>query len=162
LDRPLNNVHWANVEGSVSVDQNCPDIAYATVSADESLHCLGDIAGGDPHWLTGIWDHGQPDGEVIVDDLLAVIIEWGDCPTEPRYVCRADIDGCDNAVNVNDLLAVIGHWEACNGAPSDFPESLSECFNTFCSGLTGAQYTECVERCAEPICSQTPTPPDCD
>jgi len=57
----------------------------------------------------------QPDGQVNVSDLLAVISAWGPCvgggPT-----CAADIAPLyvgDGTVNVNDLLNVISAWGDC-------------------------------------------------
>jgi hypothetical protein len=47
------------------------------------------------------------DGDVDVDDLLAVIRDWGPCAG-----CAGDIDG-DGDVDVDDLLALIGGWGAC-------------------------------------------------
>lgn len=47
------------------------------------------------------------DGTVNVEDLLAVIANWGPCKG-----CAADIDG-NGAVNVDDLLTVISAWGAC-------------------------------------------------
>ena len=47
------------------------------------------------------------DGQVNVNDMLAVINAWGPCSG-----CVADING-DNQVNVSDLLAVINAWGAC-------------------------------------------------
>jgi hypothetical protein len=43
-------------------------------------------------------------GSVDVDDLVAVILAWGDCPC-----CAADVDFND-VVNVDDLVAVILTW----------------------------------------------------
>ena len=51
------------------------------------------------------------DGVVDVDDLIAVILAWGDCP-DPPASCDADIDG-NGAVDVDDLIAVILAWGAC-------------------------------------------------
>ncbi len=52
------------------------------------------------------------DHQVGVNDLLAVIGNWGPCaPPCPRY-CNADINH-DCNVGVNDLLAVIGNWGPC-------------------------------------------------
>jgi hypothetical protein len=52
------------------------------------------------------------DGQVNIDDLLAVITSWGPCPS-----CPADIEpaatGGDNVVNVDDMVAVINHWGPC-------------------------------------------------
>jgi streptogramin lyase len=46
------------------------------------------------------------DGVVDIDDLSAVIIEWGPCPPGP---CPADLTG-DGIVGVDDLLEVILSW----------------------------------------------------
>ena len=52
------------------------------------------------------------DGIVDVDDLLAVINAWGDCPAPPGS-CFEDIAplGGNGVINVDDLLAVINNWE---------------------------------------------------
>jgi hypothetical protein len=50
-------------------------------------------------------------GAVDVDDLIAVILGWGDCPAPPDP-CDADIDGT-GAVDVDDLIAVILAWGPC-------------------------------------------------
>jgi hypothetical protein len=47
-------------------------------------------------------------GEVNVDDLIAVILAWGDCWGGPP-VCPGDIDG-SGQVDVDDLLVVILYW----------------------------------------------------
>ena len=52
-------------------------------------------------------------GEVNVDDLLAIINAWGPCG-DPNN-CPADIapKGGNDQVNVDDLLAVINGWGLC-------------------------------------------------
>jgi hypothetical protein len=50
-------------------------------------------------------------GAVDVDDLVAVILGWGDCPKPPAS-CDADIDD-SGAVDVDDLVAVILGWGDC-------------------------------------------------
>jgi hypothetical protein len=62
----------------------------------EVIPCLPDIAPPP----TG-------NGQVNVDDLLAVIVAWGPCAG-----CAADITG-NGIVNVDDLLAVINAWGSC-------------------------------------------------
>ena len=47
------------------------------------------------------------DGEVGVDDLVQVIVDWGPCPG-----CAADLNG-DGVVDVNDLNDVILQWGPC-------------------------------------------------
>jgi hypothetical protein len=48
------------------------------------------------------------DGDVDVDDLVAVILAWGDCTN-----CAADVNG-STVVDVDDLIAVILGWGACS------------------------------------------------
>jgi Tol biopolymer transport system component len=48
------------------------------------------------------------DGAVNVDDLVAVILGWGDCPKPPDE-CPADVDG-SGTVDVDDLIMVILNW----------------------------------------------------
>lgn len=52
------------------------------------------------------------DGHVNVDDLLAVINSWGNCPNCKLIPCPADVAprGGDCVVNVDDLLMVINNW----------------------------------------------------
>jgi hypothetical protein len=69
--------------------------------------------------LNGIPDSCEPTcdsdvngtGAIDVDDLLAVINQWGNCPAL-TLPCSADIN-LDHAVNVDDLLAIINGWGAC-------------------------------------------------
>ena len=75
-----------------------------TKSFTLTLPCPSDIAGGD--------------GQVDVNDLLAVITTWGSCPGCPPAHCAADIAPLgppqgDCQIDVNDLLAVITTWGAC-------------------------------------------------
>jgi hypothetical protein len=52
------------------------------------------------------------DGQVGVDDMLAVIAGWGACPASPQP-CPVDTN-LDGLVDVNDLLAVITNWGPCS------------------------------------------------
>lgn len=60
-------------------------------------------------------DIAPPGGNnvVNVDDLLAVINDWGPCPF-PCSACVADINS-NCVVNVDDLLALINSWGVCPG-----------------------------------------------
>jgi hypothetical protein len=49
------------------------------------------------------------DGQVDVNDLLAVILNWGPCAQCTPLACPADVN-LDCAVGVDDLLAVIVNW----------------------------------------------------
>jgi hypothetical protein len=49
-------------------------------------------------------------GAVDVDDLVAVILGWGECPAKGG--CPADVDD-SGVVDVDDLVAVILGWGAC-------------------------------------------------
>jgi len=56
----------------------------------------------------GVYADVTGDGEINVDDLIAVIMAWGVCPPAPA-ACPADIT-LDGQVNADDLIAVIMHW----------------------------------------------------
>jgi probable HAF family extracellular repeat protein len=47
------------------------------------------------------------DRVITIDDLLAVINAWGQCPAAGS--CAADFEG-DGVVNIDDLLTVINNW----------------------------------------------------
>jgi hypothetical protein len=67
-----------------------------------------------------LWTYAEPactadtndSGAVDVDDLIAVILAWGDCP-KPPTACDADVDD-SGAVDVDDLVAVILNWGSCD------------------------------------------------
>jgi hypothetical protein len=50
------------------------------------------------------------DGLVDVNDVLAVLESWGDCPASGG--CSGDVTG-DGLVDVNDILMVIADWGDC-------------------------------------------------
>jgi hypothetical protein len=94
-------LHQTNVTIGVS-DENIPGEAHSTielrlaVTVSSGHSCAADVTG---------------DGSVDVDDLIAVILAWGNCPPAPTP-CIADVTG-DNTVNVDDLIAVILDWGMC-------------------------------------------------
>jgi hypothetical protein len=47
------------------------------------------------------------DGVVNIDDLFAVLGDWGPCDD-----CASDVN-CDGAVDIDDLFAVLGDWGPC-------------------------------------------------
>ncbi len=65
----------------------------ANAGAGQALSGAGDVNG---------------DGFVNVQDLLAVIDQWGVCDDE----CSADFNG-DGTVNITDLLIVLDAWGPC-------------------------------------------------
>ena len=48
------------------------------------------------------------DAQVNIDDLVAVVTGWGNCPS-PCPPCANDVNG-DCTVNIDDLVAVITNW----------------------------------------------------
>ena len=74
--------------GAFGTDEQVVGIAFVP-----SPECLGDA---------------NDDGVVDVQDLLAVILEWGPCSEG----CTADFDD-SGAVTVEDLLTVILAWGVC-------------------------------------------------
>ena len=109
--------------------------------------CLGDVT---------------EDNVVGVPDLLAVINAWGACGPP----CAADVSPTpvcgmgDGTVGVPDLLLVINRWAACTSAPVTVPTSISDCWDVFCNGLTGAEWQDCVNKCTESVCQEFPE--ECD
>lgn len=59
-------------------------------------------------------------GTTDVDDLLALIGAWGNCPAPP---CSEDIDG-DGDIDVDDMLILLGAFGPCD------PESIHGCGGT--------------------------------
>jgi hypothetical protein len=78
-----------DILGRSSVDQESNGVP------DE---CQGQGAPGD----------ANGDGGIDVDDLIEVILGWGDCAPWPSP-CPADMDG-SGTVAMDDLLLVIEHW----------------------------------------------------
>lgn len=72
-----------------------PDTGYlkAWDGLESGCGCPGDVDG---------------DGAVGVNDMLAVLEAWGECPSS----CPADVTG-DGQVGVDDVLYIIGVWETC-------------------------------------------------
>jgi hypothetical protein len=60
---------------------------------------------GPSEFLTG---DATGDGRVDVDDLIKVILTWGNC-TSTAFPCAADLNR-SGAVNVDDLLIVLLNW----------------------------------------------------
>ncbi len=57
---------------------------------------------------SGVPGYTNGDGVVDVDDLIAVILAWGQCPTPPA-TCPADVNH-SGVVDVDDLIMVILNW----------------------------------------------------
>jgi hypothetical protein len=73
-----------------------PDVNGNGIPDECETLCEGDVDG---------------DNDVDVDDLIAVILDWGVCPPPPP-ACTSDTDG-DGDVDVDDLITVILNWGAC-------------------------------------------------
>jgi uncharacterized membrane protein len=79
-----------------------------------SVDCPGDVPG--------------TSANVDVDDLIAVILGWGQCGAS----CPADVTG-DGAVDVDDLITVILNWGPCPAATGGC------CTGSSCAQMTQAQ-----------------------
>jgi hypothetical protein len=90
------------IECSAAATSACDEMEFgATVLVDEfhfcpALGCEADTNGDDA---------------VNADDLTAVILNWGACPTPPE-TCLSDVDN-DGEVDVDDLIAVVLGWGEC-------------------------------------------------
>jgi choice-of-anchor B domain-containing protein len=127
-----NFVYAANYSSGVRVyDVSDPldpaEIAYFDTQPDDTGTNFNGLWSNFPYFPSGtvigsdrskglfIWtptfDTGSPadvngDGFVGVDDLVAVISNWGPCPPP----CPPDITG-DGTVDVNDIVALFEAWE---------------------------------------------------
>lgn len=81
---------------------------FTQAAGQSALHIASWVGCPDPVAVPG---DITGDGTVNVQDLLAVINNWGQCPAPPA-ACDADIapTPADGTVNVLDLLFVINHW----------------------------------------------------
>jgi hypothetical protein len=52
------------------------------------------------------------DGEVGIDDLLAVVIGWGGCQDPCPPHCDGDANR-DCSIDINDVLAIVNTWGPC-------------------------------------------------
>ena len=93
-------------------------------------------------WNPVVTCDGDANGDGMVNffDLIAVIVNWGDCPAPPES-CGADVNG-DGTVNFHDLLVVFGNW-GCGHTPCDSsadcddgdPCTLDICFGGRCINI---------------------------
>jgi len=53
------------------------------------------------------------DGQVTVDDIIALLTIWGVCDDPcPPYCCEGDLSK-DCTVNIDDVFAILGQWGVC-------------------------------------------------
>lgn len=102
---------------------------------------------------------------VDVDDLIAVVNAWGNCPGAPAF-CFADVKSAsgegqcngNGVVDVDDLLVVINNWGACDGGPppiyASMPQSLDDCWDECEEKHVGdlEGFLSCYEGCATALC----------
>jgi predicted outer membrane repeat protein len=100
---------------------------------------------------------GQPDGDIGVPDLLYLIANWG-CTT-----CGIDFApipcGNNGNVGVGELLAIINYWGS-DCATEDsipVPATITDCFEVYCAGLSGAAWEDCINKCVEAVCAENPS-----
>jgi uncharacterized membrane protein len=112
---------WSSQTGPLNLD-NKTDYGDNLVLTD--LYAINDagqiVAGGDTisppldiyvvlnPIVPGMPGDANGDGQVNVDDLIAVVIGWGPCPAPPTP-CPADVNN-SGAVDVDDLIMVILNW----------------------------------------------------
>jgi hypothetical protein len=116
-----NGAAWQAIGAGVS-SGSIPQVASIVVYKDE-LVIGGNFltAGGKPANRIARWRDCDlciadivDDNEVNVDDLLAIINAWGDCPEQPIW-CGEDLAplGGDGVINADDLVKVINNWNGC-------------------------------------------------
>lgn len=120
---------------------NCADMGSGENQIDYT--CDGDCAGGSPE---------GPNGMVDIDDLVAVIVNWG--AGGAGDVAPAT---CGNGItNIDDLVMVITNWGACEGGggggsiPTSFQECWDKCSANFETGSENWQ--TCMDACVQALC----------
>jgi hypothetical protein len=116
-------LRWNGAAFEMVVD-DFEGFVYALFPYQGRLHVGGSFnynntwsyAGGvdSPYWIRlacACAADANGDGTVDVDDLIAVILEWGACPNPPA-ACDGDVNDSGD-VDVDDLIAVILGWGAC-------------------------------------------------
>jgi len=87
-----------DADGILDCEDQCPGEPDVDEDGNGIADCLEPSCEAD---LNG-------DGEVSIDDVLAMLAEFGPCPLG----CDADLDG-SGAVDINDLLTMLGAWGPC-------------------------------------------------
>jgi probable HAF family extracellular repeat protein len=118
---------WTSDLGIVDLNKHLPslglDLTGWVLTDARGLNFDGSVIVGNGYyngeargWMVRIPRPGDiiGDGDVNIDDLLAVISAWGPCPAPSNSgSCLADIyppPSGDGQVNVDDLLRVINNW----------------------------------------------------
>jgi hypothetical protein len=141
-----------NLDGDGSSTEPTPDLDLLRrivgtvdmgVYENQAFTCAGDV---------------DNDCDADVDDLIAVILNWG-CTGSS---CPGDIVTLycgDGEVNVDDLIAVILSWGPCanctatgTGLGAD-PESYEDCEN-ICDSLEGEAWFQCMQACFMELCNK--------
>jgi hypothetical protein len=167
-DLPLDHTNWDEVSGSVPTLPTNPLIICGSphpvcrVKPIDFNYCFADI---------------DRSNAVDVDDLVAVILGWGNCAGPPsgfssttRLPCAADIVPhiCGNdAVDVDDLIAVILSWGECQApaepcgsyvhgeteADEDVPQTVQDCYDDCIEKHPqgGAAFIECYTGCIQAL-----------
>ncbi len=95
----------------------------------------------------------NPDGIVGVNDLLALLAQWGvECAPCDLYV------GGIVGVEVQDLLQLLGTWGPCGAAPEGVPTSVQQCINRY--GYDPLVLQHCI--CAVDPCEDGCPPEGCE
>jgi hypothetical protein len=108
---------WVSPSSQVKVRFSVNDTTpagFVEAGIDDFTVNKPDCGGGLP-CPANIVNTGTSINRVDVDDLLAVISGWGNCPAPPA-LCPANVVNTGtsaNRVDVDDLLAVISAWGVC-------------------------------------------------
>ncbi|MHC4991118.1 MAG: S8 family serine peptidase [Planctomycetota bacterium] len=97
------DIEAALAASAVDIDPLNPDFAGQLGAGRLDVAAAIDVANLAPGDLNA-------DGQVNVDDLLALITAWGDCPEESTS-CPADLDH-SGSVGADDLIILVMNWSS--------------------------------------------------
>jgi hypothetical protein len=118
---------------------------------------MGAYEGQDDEVCAGDANH---DGVIDVDDLIAVILNWGSCPGSVAG-CFGDVHTtpCGNtSVDSDDLVMVILGWGPCEDAfplapPGAVPEDLQDCWDECATKYEfgSTEWQQCADACVQAL-----------
>lgn len=103
------------------------------------------VAGTCPSDVTG--GSGIPDGQINIDDLLALVNLWGQAG---GAVDMAPGTCGNSVVDIDDLLVIINAWGTCAQA-AGAPQTVSDCLNLCSAAPTTEEYQGCMGKCLTAI-----------
>ncbi|MCH2132939.1 MAG: hypothetical protein MK116_04225 [Phycisphaerales bacterium] len=112
----LQTAVWVPGEGWIFVNDRLVGPGSHTSQAPVDCNANGQIITRGAVWTTPTFLDPMPPGDVDgdkvvgINDILAVLAGYGQCPPHPSRLCEADVTA-DDQVDIDDILGVIDNWD---------------------------------------------------